>query len=80
MKQFIQDLFTEDDNKTWCIARVSAFIGILSFVGLGIVHVITNHQFQPSEYGMGLGAAFSGAGVFIAGKAATQRDVENNNQ
>ena len=74
MSRLIKDLFTEADNRTWCIARVSSFLGILSFIALGIVHVLTNHQFQPSEYGVGLGSIFGGAGVFIAGKAATQKD------
>ena len=74
MSRLIQDLFTEDDNRTWCIARVSSFLGILSYIGLGVVHVLTNHQFQPSEYGIGLGSLFGGAGVFIAGKAATQKE------
>jgi hypothetical protein len=74
MKRFFLDLFTEDDNRTWCIARVSSFLAILSFIGLGIAHVITNHAFQPSEYGMGMGTLLGGAGVLIGGKAATQKD------
>jgi hypothetical protein len=74
-KRFIVDLFTEDDNNTWCIARVSAFISVISFIGLGIAHVIINHQFQPSEYGVGIGSLLGGAGVLIGGKAATQKDV-----
>ena len=74
MKRFFIDLFTEDDNKTWCIARVSAFMALLLFVGLGIAHVVMNHAFQPSEYGVGIGSLLGGAGVFIGGKAATQKD------
>jgi hypothetical protein len=74
-KRFIVDLFTEDDNNTWCIARVSAFISVISFIGFGIAHVIINHQFQPSEYGVGIGSLLGGAGVLIGGKAATQKDV-----
>lgn len=78
-KRFFVDLFTEDDNNTWCIARVSAFISVISFIALGIVHVVINHQFQPSEYGVGIGSLLGGAGVMIGGKAATQKDVEKLN-
>jgi hypothetical protein len=74
IKRFFTDLFTEDDNQTWCIARVSAFISLISFIGLGIAHVVTNHTFQPSEYGMGIGAVLGGSGVLIGGKAVTQKD------
>lgn len=74
IRKILTDLFTEDDEQTFCIARVSSFLGILSFISLGIMHVLENHQFQPSEYGTGLGALFGGAGIFIAGKAATQKD------
>ena len=74
IKRFFIDLFTEDDNRTWCIARVSSFIALLSFVGLGITHVVVNHAFQPSEYGVGIGSLLGGAGVLIGGKAATQKD------
>jgi F0F1-type ATP synthase assembly protein I len=74
MKRLIVDLFTEDDNRTWCIARVSSFIALISFIALGAVHVLTNHMFQPSEYGMGMGTLLGGAGVLIGGKAATQKD------
>jgi len=78
-KRFFIDLFTEDDNNTWCIARVSAFISVVSFIALGIAHVIINHQFQPSEFGVGIGSLLGGAGVMIGGKAATQKDVEKLN-
>ena len=76
LKRFVIDLFTEDDNHTWCIARVSAFLSLCSFIGLGIAHVYMNHQFQPSEYGVGIGSVLGGAGVMIGGKAATQKDVQ----
>lgn len=74
MKKFLIDLFTEDDNNTWCIARVSTFMGILSFIGLGISHIVMNHAFEPSEYGMGLGTLLGGAGVLVGAKAATQKE------
>lgn len=76
MNRFITDLFTEDDNYSWCIARVSSFIALVSFIALGVIHAIYNHTFQASEYGIGIGSVLGGAGVLIGGKAATQKDVE----
>ena len=76
MNRFIVDLFTEDDDRTWCIARVSSFLALASFIVLGVVHTIYNHTFQASEYGIGIGSVLGGAGVLIGGKAATQKDVE----
>lgn len=74
LTKILKDLFTEDDNETWCIARVSTFMALLSFIGLGISHVVLNHGFSPSEYGMGIGSLLGGSGVIIGAKAATQKD------
>lgn len=80
MNRFLVDLFTEDDNRTWCIARVSSFIALMSFIALGVVHAIYNHSFQASEYGIGIGSVLGGAGILIGGKASTQKDVEKLDQ
>lgn len=75
MRQFMRDILTEDDNRTWCVARLSLVLGLLSFIMLATIHVWHNASFNPAEYGLGLGSLFGGAGILIGGKAVTQKDV-----
>lgn len=77
MGKFFKDILTEDDNQTWCIARVSVLLGVISFIVLAAVHVWHNATFSPADYGMGLGTLLGGGGVLIGGKAATQKDDIN---
>ena len=74
MEKFIRDILTEDDNRTWCIARVVVLFGVMSFIVLATIHVWHNATFSPSDFGMGLGSILGGGGVIIGGKAATQKD------
>jgi hypothetical protein len=75
MNKFFTDLLTQNDNQTWCIARVGVFIGIITFVCLGFIHTIYNHTMDFSGFGMGLGGLLGGAGVYIGSQAATDKET-----
>jgi hypothetical protein len=74
MYKFIQDLLTEDDNSTWCLARFSTLIGVFTFAIMGIIDACQSHATQFNDFGIGFGALLTGCGIVIAGKAATQKD------
>ena len=77
MNKFVRDLLTEDDNSTWCLARFSTLIAVLTFCSMGIIDATQAHATQFNEFGIGFGALLTGCGIFIAGKAATQKDKPN---
>lgn len=67
MKQFISDLFTEPDNHTWCLIKVSTALGVLTFLGCSIVHVMVNKTFDYQAFGIGFGAivGLCGGGLML---------------
>jgi hypothetical protein len=73
MNKFFQDIMTENDGRTWCIARVGVFFGIITFIILGFIHTIYNHTIDFSGFGMGLGALLGGGGVYVGAQAATDK-------
>lgn len=74
MIKFFKDLFTEDDGQTWCFARVSSGVGVITYTAMGITHVIQHDNISFNDFGIGFGALLAGCAAVIAGKAATQHD------
>jgi hypothetical protein len=72
MEKFLQDLFTEDDGATWCMARVCSFLGVLTFISAALIHVVHGFAINFNDFGIGFGALLAGCAAVIAGKAATQ--------
>ena len=56
MKAFLSDLFTEPNNYTWCLVKVSTGAGVLTFLGCAVVHVVANKTFDYQAFGIGFGA------------------------
>ena len=78
MIKFIKDILTEDDNTTWCIARLSTMMGVTTFCVMGIIDACQQHATEFNEFGIGFGALLTGCGIVIAGKAATQKEAPKN--
>jgi hypothetical protein len=70
---FLKMLLTEDDaNSIWSLPHTGLALGILTFVGLAVWHVVINHaQFDAMNYGTGFGALLGGggAGILMNGKS-----------
>ena len=60
--KFIRDLLTEPNNETYCLLKTIAASGTMVFFGCSIVHVVTNHAFSFTDFGVGLGSIMAGAG------------------
>ena len=76
MLKFITDLFTEDDGKSWCLAKVTSFIAVVSFLGNTTYIIYSGHAPNLEQFGTGLMQVLIGCGALIAGKQATQKKVE----
>ncbi len=73
MKLF-KDILTEDDNQTYCAARVCAVAALFGFLGIAFVHVIHGNPIDFSQLGVGFGTVLGGSGVMIGAKQATTKD------
>lgn len=73
MMKFIRDLFTEDDGVSWCYARVSSFIALVSYLTNATYSVYLGHTLDLSAFGTGLAAVLTGGAAIIGLKAATQK-------
>lgn len=71
--KFLQDILTEDDGKTYCIARISVLLGVLTLCLIGVINIYHGLIVDFSQFGIGFGAILGGGGVCIGGKAATQK-------
>ena len=68
LKKVFHDAFTENDGTSYCIAKITAFIAVISYLG-NITYVIhLSHNIDPSAFGTGLGVVLGGCGMLIAGK------------
>jgi hypothetical protein len=72
IKKFFKDQLTENDNMTYCAARVSGFLGVICFLCLGVAHFIVNHTIDFMAYGSGFGGLMAGAGVYLGAKQFTE--------
>ena len=68
---FIQHIFTEPDNKTFCPVRLIALLGVLQYLGLSIANYAQHSVFDPQGYAVGLGALIGGIGVALKLKKDT---------
>ena len=76
--KFVQDLLTQNDNKTYCIGRFSILLGLLTFIFLGFIHTIYNHTIDFSGFGLGIGSLLGAGGVYIGSQAATDKETDTN--
>ncbi len=60
--EFIKQLFTQSNNETGCVARVGAFIGLLTICSCAVMTVYQGQPFQAHEIGIGLGVMLGALG------------------
>ena len=64
MLDFLKKMLTETDNKTPCVIKIMVLLGVLIGYGLSIYcEVVLRTHFNLQDYGIGLGACFTGAGL-----------------
>jgi len=72
LKTIIKHCATGIDGVTYDVARIGGMIGIFAHVTLAAVQLWLHHIFDPSGFGVGLGAIIGGAGAAVGLKAKTE--------
>lgn len=69
LKKFLTHLFTEADNNTFDLTRILAFLSIIIGLSMVVFSVVKNSQpFIFQDFGIGVGALFTGLGVALGFK------------
>lgn len=65
MKKLLKDLLYNKGNTALDISRACSALGVLTFLGACIWHVIANREFDPVAFGGGWTALCAGCGGWI---------------
>lgn len=65
MKKLIKDLLYDKGNGHLDISRLSSLLGVLTYLGASIWHVVANQSFDPVAFGGGWTALCAGCGGWI---------------
>lgn len=74
MFKALRDILTEDDNQTYCVARVCGISAVFGYLGAAYFHIFHGSPMDFSQLGIGCAAVLAGAGAFVGLKAATQKE------
>jgi len=74
MFKAFRDILTEDDNQTYCAARVCGIAAVFGYLGAAFLHISHGSPIDFSQLGIGCAAVLGGAGAFVSLKAATQKE------
>lgn len=72
--KLLKDILTEDNNDTYCAARVCAVACVIGFLCIAIIHVWHGGTIDFDKLGIGLATTLGGSGVMIGAKQATSKD------
>ena len=53
--KLLKDILTEDDNQTYCAARLCAVTALFGFLGIALLHVLHGGSMDFSQLGVGFG-------------------------
>lgn len=74
LKKWTHNVFSETDNETICPVRLIAVFGTLQGLGMQAWDVFGNHAaFNLEQFGIGLGAILTTAGVALGLKKDSPR-------
>ena len=72
IKKFLNDLFTEVDNRTFDLSKVLAVMAVINGLGLTIYEVVwKGTTFNMESYGLGVGLLFGGLAAVLTFKKET---------
>ena len=74
IKLFFKQLMTEDDNSTFCIAKLMAVVAFASYLGYAGYGLYQAKTYDMNSYATGLMMVLTGAGAIIGAKNITQKD------
>ena len=69
VKKFLNDMFTEVDNRTFDLSKVLAVMAVINGLGLTIYEVVwKGTTFNMESYGLGVGLLFGGLAAVLTFK------------
>lgn len=72
MNKIIKDSITGVNGEDFDVGRILWAIGCLSYIVYAGWHLFFNHNFNPLDYGTGLGALLAGGGAGLGFKSKTE--------
>lgn len=76
IKTFFKQLMTEDDNQTFCIAKLMAVVAFISYIGYAGAGLYQAKTYDMNAYANGLMLVLTGCGAIIAAKQFTQKGAQ----
>lgn len=76
MSKFITDILTGTSNLDYEISRVIWLLGGLTYLVMGVAHLVINGEFNPMEFGGGFGAIMLGGGFGTAAKDRAKSEAD----
>ncbi len=71
IKKAIKDMLTENDNSTYCLARVAAALAIIAFMAGTAYDMSIHHSFMYTNFANGIMQILGGGGAMIGMKQFT---------
>ena len=69
IKKFLNDMFTEVDNRTFDLSKVLAVIAVINGLALTVYEVVwKGTAFDMESYGLGIGLLFGGLAAVLTFK------------
>lgn len=65
MIKIVRDCFTGKDNETYDIVRIVYFISCIVYFVLSFIETFHGHDFEPVQFGTGLGLITGAAGAAL---------------
>ena len=73
MRKLLNDIFTENDNKTFCLARIASTICLIVFLLGAIFDLYVSSTFDFGPFATGAATLLSGSGIMIGAKQMTSK-------
>ncbi|TDK63541.1 hypothetical protein [Sapientia aquatica] len=71
--KFLKNIFTEDDNETFCIAKFMAAVAFVSYLGYAGYGLYLSKNADITNFANGIMQVLVGCGGVIGAKQATQK-------
>jgi hypothetical protein len=73
IRDFLLNVFNEDNGGAICVAKILAVLAVLSFIAYAVYGLIHGDHFALNDFGNGLMTVLLGSGGVIAGKNITTK-------
>ena len=76
LPKWLNDILTEDDNSTVCMARVTVLIAFFTFIGNAEYSIYVTHVFNHVDFASSIMQILTGAGALIGAKQFSSKNKD----